>query len=72
MIQGKDAALSVTNISAVISLIAMLLASQGYFVDEATLTGVVSFATTLYGRWRAGGFKSVFGISIRKQPEEGL
>lgn len=63
--QGKDAALSVTNISAVISMIAMLLASQGYYVDEATLTGVVSFVATLYGRWRAGGFSSVFGIALK-------
>lgn len=43
-------------------MIAMLLASKGYYVDEAMLTGVASFFTTLYGRWRAGGFASVFGI----------
>lgn len=69
--QGKDAALSLTNISAVISMIAMLLASQEYYVDESVLTGIVSFATTLYGRWRAGGFASVFGISLRQKPKEG-
>ena len=69
--QSKDAALSVTNISAVISMIAMLLASQGYYVDEAALTGTVSFVATLYGRWRAGGFASVFGISLRQKPKEG-
>jgi 4-amino-4-deoxy-L-arabinose transferase-like glycosyltransferase len=61
---GKDAALSITNIGALVSLIAMFAASRGYYVDEATLTGIVSFAITVYGRWRAGGVASVLGVPI--------
>lgn len=67
--KDKDMALSITNISAVISVISMLLVSRGYAVDEATLTGIASFVATLYGRWRAGGFASVFGISIRQKED---
>jgi hypothetical protein len=64
---GKDAALSVTNIGATASMLVAVAALLGVPLEATTATALVTFAVTVYGRWRAGGLSSVFGLPLPKR-----
>ena len=64
MADTKDAAASITNWSLIASAISAILAANGVMVDAATVTAILSMLTGFFGRWKAGGIGSVFGVSI--------
>lgn len=62
--EGKDAFASVTNWSLIATAISMYLNSQGIFVDVTTVTQVLGLVGAAFGRWKAGGIKSVAGVAL--------
>lgn len=61
---GKDALKSVTNWSLIAGGISAVLAANGYIVDVATVTAILSVVVGMIGRWKAGGIKSVAGLAV--------
>jgi hypothetical protein len=61
---GKDAFASVTNWSLIAGGISAVLAANGIIVDVATVTAILSVVVGMFGRWRAGGIKSVVGLPV--------
>ena len=65
--ESKDALQSTTNY-AIAALVVTFLASHGVVLDLETAAALVSAAVGFFGRWKAGGIKSVAGVAI-PQPE---
>jgi hypothetical protein len=61
---GKDATLSTTNWMLIAGPIAALLAANGVVVEVTTVATVLAVVAGFWGRWRAGGIKSVAGFAI--------
>lgn len=62
--EGKDAFASVTNWSLIASAISAILAANGVAVDAASIAAILAAAAGFFGRWRAGGIKSIAGIAV--------
>jgi hypothetical protein len=60
---GKDATTSITNL-AIAGLLSNYLLTNGIAVDPGTIIAVGTAALAWFGRWRAGGIKSIAGVSI--------
>lgn len=65
MTDGKDATTSATNL-AIAALVSNYLISHGIQLDAGTLLAIGAGLAGFWGRWRAGGIRSILTVQIRQ------